>query len=106
MSNIPIGAADISLTLQQRKNIYGSYEDGTAFRTEVMRLIKQRYKDNSTKDMDPFYETMIWDLVNKLSRLAVSPDHFDTIHDIVGYANLYEDIVIKNMQEKRNAQSR
>jgi len=29
----------------------------------------------------------IWDVVNKLSRLAVTPDHIDTWHDISVYAN-------------------
>lgn len=85
--------SDHEKTLTDRGQIYGSYAEGTKFRAKVMRLIKDRYLSQNDESMPEFEEMMIWDLVNKLSRLAVAPTHQDTIHDIVCYAKLYEEII-------------
>ena len=79
--------------MSSRQENYGSYEDGTVFRAQIMEAIRTRYTQHHGNLMNPMYEMMIWDIVNKISRLAVTPDHLDSIHDIVGYATLYESYV-------------
>lgn len=66
----------------------------------MLELILERHVQANGHEMDPFYQMMITDLVNKISRLAVSPDHMDTIHDIGGYAILYEE-VLRETQDVR-----
>lgn len=86
-------------TLETRGEIYGDYLGGTSFRTEVMLLIKLRYSEVHGFPMPKIYQTMMFDIVNKLSRLAVTPDHIDTVHDIAGYSKLYEE-VLSNAKEQ------
>ncbi len=38
----------------------------------------------------------IYDIICKLSRLAVTPEHADTWHDIQGYARLAEETYTEN----------
>lgn len=88
-------------TLKNRQSAYGSYDKGTEFRATVMAAIRKRHVEEHSKPMDSVHEMMIWDLVNKLSRLAVSPDHIDTVHDIAGYATLYEKYLRSNNAKGR-----
>lgn len=85
----------IERTLEERNKSYGSYKKGSIFRAKVMSLIRERYRDENGPELEGLHETMLWDLVNKLSRLAVSPDHIDSIHDIAGYASLYEKVLLE-----------
>lgn len=89
---------NVEETLESRGEIYGDYLGGTVFRTEVMAAIRERYMANTGFPMPRLYQTMIFDIVNKLSRLAVTPNHIDTVHDIIGYAKLYEE-VLQNAEE-------
>jgi hypothetical protein len=59
----------------------------------MMNLIRKRYQESNGEPLPILYDTMIWDIVNKLSRLSVTPDHIDTVHDISGYARLYEQVL-------------
>jgi len=78
-------------TLKDRGAIYGSYTNNVNFRVqtldmmETMRVAATGYKYTTEE------KVLIGDLLMKLARLAVSPDHVDTIHDIAGYANIIED---------------
>lgn len=84
---------DVSKVLKERGEVYGSYESGTKFRASVMLLIQDRYRETHKVDMAMTEFTMIWDIVNKLSRLSVSPLHLDTWKDIEGYARLSHDAI-------------
>lgn len=82
---------DVNETLEERGEVYGSYKGGSALRALIMDLIRSRYVATHKKDMDSVYEVYIYDIVNKLSRLAVTPDHGDTWLDIAGYATLVKE---------------
>jgi len=77
-------------TLIERGNNYGCYEVGTALRANIMKLILASHVTNNDTQMDKFFEVAILDIVNKLSRIAVTPTHIDSWHDICGYATLVE----------------
>ena len=73
-------------TLKQRGEVYGDYEGGSILRALIMKTIHNRYREVHGKTMPPLETVYIYDIVNTLSRLAVTPDHTDTWHDIAGYA--------------------
>ena len=83
--------SNVEKTLEDRGKFYGDYEGGCAFRALVMELIQSRYSTTHNKPMKTIDQVKIYDIVNKLSRLAVTPKHKDTWHDIAGYATLVED---------------
>jgi len=82
--------SDVKKTLEDRGEVYGDYYGGSKFRADVMNLINRRYKLLHGKPMDPLHAVYIYDIINKISRLTVTPDHIDTWHDIAGYATLIE----------------
>lgn len=82
---------NVNSTLKQRGTIYGDYEGGSVFRASMMDLITRRYRTVHGEDMSSLDVIHVYDIVNKLSRLAVTPDHIDTWHDIAGYALLVEE---------------
>jgi hypothetical protein len=77
-------------TLASRASVYGDYIGGVRLRAILMASIKSRYKEIHKKEMSQIYEEYFRDIVQKLSRLAVTPDHIDSWHDIAGYAKLVE----------------
>ena len=82
---------NVSATLQARGVVYGDYMGGSQFRADMMELIRARHLDVHGTGLPPVSDICIYDIVNKLSRLAVTPGHKDTWHDIQGYAKLVED---------------
>ena len=81
----------IEETLEERGKVYGDYKGGSELRADIMEIIELRYMAVHGKNMDKLMKVYIYDIVNKLSRLAVTPDHRDTWHDIAGYAKLVEE---------------
>ncbi len=75
-------------TLEQRGEVYGDYKGSVSVRSEIMAIIVYRYVTTHGKIMPKSDEIRIYDIVNKISRLAVSPKHIDTWLDIAGYATL------------------
>lgn len=83
---------EVKETLKQRSTNYGSFSIGTALRATMIEAILDSYKKNNDgKEMPKFYEIAILDIVNKLTRIAVTYDHIDSWHDIAGYAMLVEE---------------
>ena len=80
-------------TLTSRGNIYGPYRDGLDIRENIIAAILNGYERHNGKPMPKKQESYFWDVANKLSRLAVCPEHIDSWHDIVGYAKLIENAV-------------
>lgn len=77
---------ELETTLKERKSDYGDYRGGSALRAHLMSIIKDRHKAVHRSTMAPLYEIYIFDIVNKISRLAVSPTHEDSWLDIQGYS--------------------
>lgn len=78
----------IQETLDQRGQVYGSYPTGSLLRARLMGLCKDLYKQVYATSMEPVLRVYIYDIINKASRLATTPRHQDTWHDICGYARL------------------
>ena len=89
-------------TLKDRAKVYGNYEAGVRLRADMLELITTRYEVEHGLPMTPNTEILFLDIIMKLSRLSVSPFDVDSVHDIVGYAKLWEDIAIKQSKGKTN----
>ena len=81
---------NVDATLQERGSTYGDYYTGVCDRSEIMDILTKAYARERGEGMPVEQEGMLWDIVNKLCRLAVTPDHVDSWHDIQGYAKLSE----------------
>lgn len=93
---------NIDDTLKERGEVYGDYEGGCKLRSDMLSLIAQRYRQCRGKEMSSMDLLLIFDIVNKLSRLAVTPSHVDTWHDIAGYATLTKTYILTR-KGKENA---
>lgn len=95
----------VNETLKERGKVYGDYKGGSFFRAVVSRAIIARYAEVNHGGMPDIYLVYLYDIVNKLSRLAATPDHIDTWHDIAGYATLVEE-ALKKEKEQEAAQEK
>lgn len=80
-------------TLKERGEIYGDYKNGILFRTEMKKLIYNRFEQVHGRKMSISQQEFFSDTIMKLSRLAVTPNHKDSWHDLAGYAKLMEDAI-------------
>ena len=80
-------------TLKERGEVYGDYAGGLKFRLSILNLVKSRYKEVNNEKMPEEYEQYFLDVIGKMSRLAVSPTHEDSWHDLAGYALLIEGVI-------------
>jgi hypothetical protein len=55
-----------------------------------MSGIKSQYEQHHKKQMKEIDILCITDIVNKLCRLAITPSHIDSWHDIAGYGTIIE----------------
>nr|DAS91489.1 MAG TPA: hypothetical protein [Caudoviricetes sp.] len=91
---------NVNETLKERGKVYGDYKGGSFFRSVVMRAIIARHAEVNHGGMPDIYMVYLYDIVNKLSRLASTPDHIDTWHDIAGYATLVEEALKKDKENE------
>ncbi len=89
----------VDKTLEERGEVYGDYKGGTALRVQILALINERHREVRARPIDPLHQIYILDIINKLSRIATSPDHIDTWHDIAGYAKLTEEALQNEIQK-------
>ena len=91
---------EIKKILKERGSIYGDYKGGVEFRMSVMRLVMNRYKEVHGEAMRSDHWCYLWDIVNKISRLAVSPRHVDSWRDIIGYSKrILESLELAKLEE-------
>lgn len=95
--------SNVNETLKERGKVYGDYKGGSEFRANVMKLIIDRYAEVNHGGMLAIHMVYLYDIVNKLSRLASTPDHIDTWHDIAGYATLAEEAFKKAEKQEQEA---
>lgn len=91
--------SNVNETLDKRGEVYGNFGQGVSLEAEILSLINGRHYAHHGIDMPIWYEVAISKIVMKLSRLAVSPMHADSWHDIAGYAVLVE----QHLKENTNA---
>ena len=92
-ADIEAGVRKGNPTLVARGAIYGDYRDGVTIRHELMSTLKEGYRVQNGAPMPPLYQEYLWDICNKLSRLAKCPQHIDSWHDVAGYAQLIENAI-------------
>lgn len=90
---------ELKETLEKRKSVYGDYSKLSELRTSIMTGITKQYIAHHEKPMPEEGYLCITDIVNKLCRIAITPDHIDSWHDIAGYATIIE----KLYMEKQDA---
>ncbi len=93
--------SNVNETLKERGKVYGDYKGGSEFRANVMELIADRYAKVNHGGMPAIHMVYVYDIVNKLSRLAATPYHIDTWHDIAGYATLVEKALRKAEKQEQ-----
>lgn len=97
--------SEVNETLKERGKVYGDYKGGSEFRANVMELIVDRYAKVNHGGMPAIHMVYVYDIVNKLSRLAVTPYHIDTWHDIAGYATLVEKALRKAEKQEQEQEA-
>lgn len=97
--------SNVNETLKERGKVYGDYKGGSEFRANVMELIVDRYAKVNHGGMPAIHMVYVYDIVNKLSRLAVTPYHIDTWHDIAGYATLVEEALKKAEKQEQEQEA-
>lgn len=97
--------SEVKETLKERGKVYGDYKGGSEFRANVMELIADRYAKVNHGGMPAIHMVYVYDIVNKLSRLAVTPYHIDTWHDIAGYATLVEEALKKAEKQEQDQEA-
>ena len=97
--------SNVNETLKERGKVYGDYKGGSEFRANVMELIVDRYAKVNHGGMPAIHMVYVYDIVNKLSRLAVTPYHIDTWHDIAGYATLVEEALKKAEKQEQDQEA-
>ncbi len=80
----------VNETLERRGDVYGRYDMGIRAKAKIMDELQNLRKVNNLPELSTEDYLMVYDIVNKLTRIAVSPDHLDSWHDIAGYATLVE----------------
>ena len=91
---------DINKTLTARECDYGGYDINIQARATIMKALNQVHFSKNGERLPAVYVVMLSDLVGKLVRLAATPDHEDSIHDIEGYAHLYSAVIAMNKLEE------
>lgn len=86
---------NINDTLKERGSRYGTMEDNSNVTQELMNVLAKYGKNSS--ELSNIHWECIHQIFFKISRM-VSGDcmYVDNAHDIVGYAKLLEDYLIKN----------
>ncbi len=92
--------SELKETLEERKSVYGDYSKLSELRASIMTGIANQYEAHHEKPMPEEDYLCITDIVNKLCRIAITPDHIDSWHDIAGYATIIE----KLYREKHECQ--
>ena len=75
------------------RSVYGPYKLGLQTRSKIIAAMEAAHKKVHGKAIPEIHRQAIWDIANKLSRIAVCPDHLDSWHDIVGYGSLIENML-------------
>ncbi len=78
----------IESMLVSRNSQYGDYKGGLELRVKIMDLILDRHMAVNRQAMDPIDYAAVLDIVNKLTRIAVTTRHIDSWMDLIGYSTI------------------
>jgi uncharacterized protein YejL (UPF0352 family) len=82
--------SSIDDTLKGRGKDYGDYKDNVEAIAKIMKTLNEVHKHKTAEDLNLIDFTNLNYAVIKLVRLAATPDHIDSWHDLQGYAKLAE----------------
>lgn len=88
-------------TVKTRQSDYGPYGKGIDLRVALLNLIKESHEAHHGEPLSDTHTQYFWDIFNKVSRLAISPDHLDSWHDIQGYAKIIEQDINERIENDR-----
>ncbi len=80
-------------TLEERGSVYGDFGGNLYLRQQMMSAIETRYKAVNGHSLSNEQRHLFQDVIAKLARLAATPSHLDSWHDLAGYATLIEGIL-------------
>lgn len=83
----------LNKTLNKRGKIYGDYGEALECKVAIQDAILTRYKQTNGIEMGVDDLMLFQDIIGKLSRLASSPRHLDSWHDLAGYSTLIEKVI-------------
>lgn len=89
---------ELNEVLKERNDMYGPYGGQIDVRQSLIDIMERVYQDRVQEPMCARHKAYLWDVMNKLSRIAWSPDHEDSWRDLAGYAT----IILKDIQERRS----
>ncbi len=90
----------IARKLETRRNDYGDYLFGVKARAKILGILNEVHAiNNGGTKLTNTQIGMFYDVVNKLVRLATTPEHRDSWLDVIGYSNC-----ILNSLTEREAQ--
>ena len=90
---------DVNQILKQRGAAYGDYHEGVILRSSIMWKLDQLHRSENGCPLDAVHYGYLWDIVNKLCRIATTPTHLDSWVDVIGYATLIKNQLIKERPE-------
>ena len=86
----------IDATLAERQSTYGSFED-VAFVTENIMSVLGSVRVNGLSELPHTHRMALYMIASKMARIVNGDfNHFDSWHDISGYAKLVEDLIKEN----------
>jgi hypothetical protein len=90
----------IEATLAERQSTYGNFED-VAFVTENIMSVLGQVRVNGLSELPNTHRMALYMIASKMARIVNGDfNHFDSWHDIGGYAKLIEDLIKENNSEK------
>lgn len=81
-------------TMTGRNAVYGDFTNGLDAEVSVMNALLDLHQQTHGTLMPQLAQQFLQKIVMKLTRVAVSPDHVDSWHDISCYAQLIEDSIL------------
>lgn len=88
---------NIDKTMNERSNKYGPFEEVAKITEDLMEII---YRSPRAGDLTSIHKQTYMMIFHKIARsVCGDPTYVDNIHDIVGYAKLLEDYLIKTNGE-------
>ena len=84
-------SSDVSEVTKERTGTYGSFSVNGPHAVRIFRAMREIVTASGSQDYDDCLEYALWMIATKVSRLAASPMHEDSILDIGGYAKILMD---------------
>jgi len=88
-----MASKNLNDTLDERGSVYGDFPGNLFLRVQIMSAIDARYKAVNGQSLTNEQRHLFQDVIAKLARLAATPNHQDSWHDLAGYATLVEGVL-------------